>query len=445
MRWPWTKQDTPPPPAEATAEVASCASLDITKLHADLSLEYVRSIYLWRAVDMIGSMAASVPLKIVLLDEEDDDNGNGGNGNGKSRKLAPYPSNGAPEDGIEELLRRPNPHWNGYALQYYVAVSLAVANRAYLLRIRGAGGITQELWPLATNDVTPTYDTQTGWLTGWQVMWRNQLRNYPVDENGESDIIWIRRPCLNRQTDKSPATIAAAPAEVFTRVLQRCADIVSNSSNITGVLSTETELAKGAVEEIKRRIEQFKTGKLESGSTLVTANAKWNMVRLSEDPAQALSVEVKDSLARDVVMTFGVPTQLVGLPGSDTYNNLAQARVGFLTETILPAYIGLYVHGLNHALMKNGTRIVPDVENVPSMIAFRRELIEMAGKASMLSINEQRALLGYPKFEEDDDSLAADSDEDADVPVKLLELRLKRLAVEAQAGGVSNLLGGAST
>jgi len=415
--WPFRKQQTPTESRpSAPSEVAIGDSVNLDKLSADLTREYVRSIYLWRAVDMIGAMAASVPLKVY----KESDNSQ------LSRA----------ELEVENLLVRPNPQWTGHALQYFVAVSLAVANKAFLLRVRGAGDVTQELWPLTPNEVTVIYKLGSRMIEAFQVMHEGQSVKYEVDDEGESDVIFLRRPALNRQTDKAPAVIAAPPAEVFTRVLQRCADIVSNSSNITGLLSTESEMAKGAVQEIKDKISKFKTGQEQSGGTLVTANAKWNLTRLSEDPASALSVEIKDSLARDVVMTFGVPTQLVGLPGTDTYNNLAMARVGFLTDTVLPGYIGLYVAGLNHALMRNGAEIRPDIEHIPAMIAGRREMIEMTAKASMLSVNEQRALLGYPPYDEDDT---------ANIPVKLEELRIRRAAIEAQMGGVSNLLGKAPT
>jgi hypothetical protein len=146
-----------------------------------------------------------------------------------------------------------------------------------------------------------------------------------------------------------------------------------------------------------------------------------------------MSVELKDSLARDVVMVFGVPTQLVGISGTDTYNNIALARVGFLTDTVLPGYMNLYVAGLNHALMRNGAKIAVDLEHVPAMMAARSQMVDIAAKANMLSINEQRKILGYPEYEDEEY-------EDADVPVKLVEFRLKRLAIEAQGGNVGNIL-----
>lgn len=392
-------------------EAAAGGSIDIGRFTADLAREYVRSIYLWRCVDMIGTMASSVPLIVQK---------------GENAQLA------ANELDVMRLLAKPNPQWSGAALQYFIAASIAVTNKGYLLRVRGAGGVTLELWPIPPNDVIPIYALGSRMIEAFQVNEAGRLAVYPVDpETGDSDVIYIRRPALNHATDKSPAAIAAAPADVFTRILQRCSDIVSNSSNITGLLSTEAEIAKAAVREIKDRISQFRTGHTESGGVLVTANAKWSLTRLSEDPASALSVEIKDSLARDIVMTFGVPTQLVGLPGTDTFSNLAQARVGLLSDTVLPGYIGLYVAGLNHALMNSGAEIKADVEHIPAMIRARQDMTDMAAKATMLSVNEQRALLGYPRYEDDDT---------ADVPVLLENMRLKRLAIEVQGGNVANIL-----
>lgn len=409
MVWPFKAKE---PDAITAVEAATGEKVDIMRLNADMAREYIRSIYLWRAVDMIGQMSSSVPLIVVKPDDA---------------QLT------LQDKAVMKLLLSPNPQWTGAALQYFVAASLAVSNKAYLLRVRGAGDVTLELWPIPPNQVYVRQEIGSQMIVSFDVTIGGRLTTYPVDPNtGDCDLIFIRRPALNWQTDRSPAAIAAAPAEVFTRVLQRCADIVSNSSNITGLLSTESEIAKTAVQEIKDRINQFKIGQNESGGTLVTANAKWNLTRLSEDPASALSVEIKDSLARDVVMTFGVPTQLVGLPGTDTYNNLAMARVGFLTDTVLPGYIGLYVSSLNHALMNgHGALIRPDIEHIPAMVTARQQMTDMAAQATMLSINEQRALLGYPRYEDDDA---------ADVPVLLEEMKLKRLAIEVQGGNVANIL-----
>src|SRR5215471_12182266 len=129
--WQFFTKQAPAPPPERPAEVAFGESVNLERLNVDLVREYGRSIYLWRCVDIIGSMAASVPLEVY---KEDD------------TELT------AAEEAVDELLERPNPQWTGHALQYFVAASIAVANKAYLLRVRGTNNATQELWPLGTNE-----------------------------------------------------------------------------------------------------------------------------------------------------------------------------------------------------------------------------------------------------------------------------------------------------
>src|SRR5262245_23833826 len=113
--------------AVVEAEATTQAVTNLDRVATDMLKEFVRSIYLWRCVDMIAQMASSVPLSV----EPEDD-----------RDLTPD------EVAIEELIEQPNPQWTGAALQYYVAACLAVANKVFLLRVRGVGGVTLELWPI---------------------------------------------------------------------------------------------------------------------------------------------------------------------------------------------------------------------------------------------------------------------------------------------------------
>ena len=52
------------------ARVAHCDSVDLKRAAENVLHTYVNSIYLWRSLDMIGSMSASVPLKVVKENDE---------------------------------------------------------------------------------------------------------------------------------------------------------------------------------------------------------------------------------------------------------------------------------------------------------------------------------------------------------------------------------------
>ena len=219
--------------------------------------------------------------------------------------------------------------------------------------------------------------------------------------------------------------MAAPSAEVFNKILQRTLDMARNASNMSGVLHTGSELTREAVVQVKDRLDTYRAGEANSGSVMVTANADWTFTRLSEDPAPALTVDVKDSMARDVVVTMGVPTQLVGIKGNDTYNNINQARIGFVSETVIPGYLRFIVAQLNSVLLaKERGRLAIDVDGLPAMVAARTALIDAAAGATMLTLNEQREMLGFGRFD----------DAAADIPVFLVEQRLKTLQVGVAKG-----------
>lgn len=400
-------------PGSMVVEFVPGDHASLEKLNADMLREYHRSTYLWRSVDMIATMASSVPLIVAKPDNQQ------------------LP---AAETRIGNLLERPNPQWTGASLQHFMAMSLAVTNEAFIRRIRGVGDAPIELWPLVPGlEVRPVYHQNSRVIDYFEVTGRDGLtERVPVDpETGDCDVIYIRRPALSQETNKSPAAVASPPSEVFNRILQRCADILGNSSNITGVLSTEDDLGEKALHNVKSEIDQYTISKKKSGGILVVANAKWDLTRLSEDPSSALDVKIKDSIARDVCMTLGVPSQLVGIPGADTYNNLNEARVGLFTDTVMPGYINLYVAGLNHALMRSGIgRIKPDVDRVPSMMAFLRERAKTIVESKHLTINEMRVASGYPPID----------DAGANVPVLLREFQLREAAIAVQGGNVQNIL-----
>ena len=99
---------------------------------------------------------------------------------------------------------------------------------------------------------------------------------------------------------------------------------------------------------------------------------------------------------------------------------------------MLPAYLNLIIAGLNHQLMRGEAKIVADVDHVPAtLLSFRQTLTESAQRSKFLTTNERRAMIGLPPYDDDQ----------ADIPLELLELRLKQEAIKAQGGAPSNVVG----
>ena len=110
-------------------------------------------------------------------------------------------------------------------------------------------------------------------------------------------------------------------------------------------------------------------------------------------------IEAKFSSARDVALAFGVPPQLLGIPGDNTYANYAEARLAFWEDTALPL-LDMIVHDWNSWLGSlYGVTIKPDVDGIPAIAEKRLSMWQMADQSNDLTINERRALKGYGPIE----------------------------------------------
>ena len=66
----------------------------------------------------------------------------------------------------------------------------------------------------------------------------------------------------------------------------------------------------------------------------------------------------KNNSAREIATAFGVPAQLLGIPGDSTYSNLSEARVALWEQTILP----LVENTLDHINRSIVSRFGSDLE-----------------------------------------------------------------------------------
>lgn len=424
MAWPWGKKAV-----EVAARVkelalgwtssGGAASSEISHNAKAVAREYYRNMYLWVCVDKLSTTAGVPPLYIKTE---------------KDRELNAY------ELAVQNIIDNPNPQWTRAKMLEYLTICLATTSRAFIQVIRGVGAAPVELWPLNPLLVTVEYVEGTSVVKQFKYSPNSSsVRTFPVDDDGTSDIIFIQRPALNScEAAPSPAEVAVPAAEVFNRILQKAADVAGNASNVTGVLSAEADIDQTEVNKVKSRLDDFKTGGRSSGDVLVIANAEWKFSRLTEDPSKVLAVEIKDSLARDTCVVMGVPAQLVSIPGSQTYANYEMAMTAFITETIIPRYLGPITHEMTRGLLRTprvaaATRaafITYDIDAWPAVVRARLALAETANKADFLSFDEKRELLGYAKLE--------DTEGGAMVPA-LEKLRLERLKIEVSAGDAAGV------
>jgi HK97 family phage portal protein len=111
-------------------------------------------------------------------------------------------------------------------------------------------------------------------------------------------------------------------------------------------------------------------------------------------------MEAKHTAAREIALAFGVPPQLLGIPGDNTYANYLEANRAFFRASVLP-FANRIAAALGQWLGAafGQARLVVDADAVDALASDRAALWVRVTDAPFLTINEKRAAVGYAPLE----------------------------------------------
>ena len=96
-------------------------------------------------------------------------------------------------------------------------------------------------------------------------------------------------------------------------------------------------------------------------------------------------------------MVFGLPAQILGIPGDNTHRNMEEARLWLWEQTIIPL-MDFILGELNWWLTPHfGDDLVLefDLDEVPALITRRHTLWDKVTKSDFLTVDEKRDATGY--------------------------------------------------
>lgn len=119
-------------------------------------------------------------------------------------------------------------------------------------------------------------------------------------------------------------------------------------------------------------------------------------------------LNLKHMSATDIAMCFGVPSQLVGVPDSQTYSNVAEARLALYEETIIPL-LRKIESDLNEWLIpmyEDDVHFHFNIDDIPALSERRRMIygnVTQAVSQGIMTRNEARERLGLSPLDGADD------------------------------------------
>lgn len=347
---------------------------------------YAKNVVAFQAINRIGDALASVKLGVYQGDTE---------------KTA-HP--------LLDLLKRPNP-LQSYGDYMRAKVGfLLLAGNGYEERVTVAGK-PRELYQLRPDRMS-IIPGPAGAPLAYEYNVNQSKHRWAVDPRTlDSDVRHIKM--FNPIDDwygMSPIEAGAFAIDQNNESMAWMQALLQNSARPSGALTVKEggTLSEENFNRLKEQIEAQYSGSSNAGRPmLLEGGLEWQQMGLS--PTDMGIIETKFSSARDIALAFGVPPQLLGIKGDNTYANYAEARLAFWEDTALPL-LGMILDDWNSWLAAPfGVEIRPDTDSIPAIAEKRLKLWEMADASADLTINERRAMKGYSPIEGGDVVLVASS------------------------------------
>ena len=375
------------PVAEAEmAGAAAMSSLDFGNADkADLASKIYKFGIVQAAVERIASATGGAPWQVTGKDGAPVENGE-----------------------LAALLAAPNSDMDWRFFIHMLSLNFAVFGDAYVHVVRRGGrpdGAPLEVWPLQASKMTVKVGRRgeiDRYEYGGDQMGGGKKEIY---KPGDGRLIHIRRPNLNSSTDG--ATIihnAISIAEIVNMYSEKLYESLQGGVNSPAVLvvnarDKDAQIGRESVKKIKKKVRDFVTGGSQSGTIMTMFGVDAQKLELNRKSIEADDMNARDSIKREVCFLLGIPPVLLGLKDDSTYNNYQTALTAFYTDTVLPHYTTPIGSALTRALAANGEVIGVNEDTIPALAEARMARIDKAAAATFLTINEQRAMAGYPPVE----------------------------------------------
>lgn len=336
---------------------------------------YEQNIIVYRCISLIAENAASVPWQVFRGE----------------RELDQHPA--------LDLLRRPNPEQSGKELMTAAYSYELLAGRSFLEAVGPDGRPPRELYALRPDRVKPVVG-QDGLIAAFEFRVGGKTLTFLIPEGGPSPILFMRRFSPLRDFDgQAPLEAAARSVDSHNEATKWNKAVLQNAAMPSGALVTAAgeTLSDDAFNRLKVMIDEQYTGARNAGRPLLLEGGiEWVQMMLTQKDVDWLNGKALS--AREIALAFGVPEQLVGVPGSLTFANYEQARLALWEEAVIPLlsrWSESLTNWLQQLFRDPQLRVGFDLDSISALEPRRRSLFEKVQRADFLTLNEKRVATGY--------------------------------------------------
>lgn len=340
---------------------------------------YSKNVIVYRCVNLIAQSASHVPW-IVIKSKR----------GGGVKIVEDHPA--------YRLLRKPNPEKGGADFFCEVIASKLLLGNSYILSASSNNLPPKEIYLLKTSSTEIV--TNNDLAVAYRYSSSSIQKTYPIDPlTRMSKVLHIKN---YHPTNKHYGLSCLEPAAMSIELHQQAANwnnsLLRNGARPSGALivkDSNSYLTDDQFERLQEQLYEKFMGSANSGKPLLLEGGlDWQ--EMSINPKDMDFIESKNSASRDIALAFGVPPQLLGINGDNTYSNMQEARLALWEETLIPL-----LDKLSDALgnwlsywYQDDIIIDFDRDAISALTEKRENLWAKISGANFMTINEKRAFVG---------------------------------------------------
>ena len=340
---------------------------------------YIKNVIAHRAISMISNAVSSItPLFFEITDSSN-----------KSEL--------ADNDNICLLIKRPNPTTNYMKFMEYVVSSYLISGNVFIQAVKNNNDKIAEMYLLRSDRVS-VIAGYGNIPSGYKYKINNMSFFYPCDEeNGKSDILHIK--AFNPLDDwygLSPMECAQYSIDQHNECVKWNKALLENGARPSGALVVKQSMTDEVYNRLKNEMDEKVRGGENAGKfLLLEGGLEWKEMGIS--PKDMDFIETKNASARDIASAFGVPSQLLGIKGDNTYNNVAEARLSFWEDTIIPLAKMIMSSFADWLSITDGRKLIiePDIDSINALTEKRQKVWDSVNNSNFVSNEEKRETLGF--------------------------------------------------
>lgn len=286
----------------------------------------------------------------------------------------------------------------GQGLIETLASHVLLHGNGYVQVIAGADGMPAELFALRPERVSVEADAR-GWPAAYLYrVGESVTRLSPEDGAGRTSLLHIRalHP-LDDHYGLGCVGAAAGAVAIHNAATVWNKALLDNAARPSGALVYSAgggTLTEEQFRRLKEELEENFSGAANAGRPMVLdGGIDWKAIAMS--PREMDFIEARHAAARDIALAFGVPPMLLGIPGDNTYANLAEANRALWRQTLVPLVVRVSQElSLWLGPAFEGAEVVPDFDEVEALAEDRAALWARVAGADFLSDAEKREMVG---------------------------------------------------